>query len=918
VAPAPQRWKQIEEIFLQALEQPPEERARWVETACGGDAELRADVSSLLASDSAAGFVGAKVQQAVVEFGEETSAAMKGRQVGPYRLIRQIGRGGMGAVYLAVRADEQYESRVAIKLVQPGLDTDFILRRFRRERQILARLEHPNISRMFDGGATEEGIPYLVMEYIDGAWITAYALERNLSLADRIRLCLPVCDAVEYAHRNFIVHRDLKPGNILIDRSGTPKLLDFGISKLLHGGRELMHTEEGAGPMTPDYASPEQILGEAITVASDIYSLGAVLYELLTGVRPHRIERQTPLGYERAICIDPTLPPSQVAREAAVARRLKGDLDNIVMRAMQKEPARRYSSVEHLADDLRRFLEHRPVTARPDSFIYRTGKFVRRNLLAVTLCAVAAVAVIGGSAIAIEEARIAGERFQDVRTLATTFVFDVESAARDVPGTTRVRQLITRTGLDYLNRLARNSARDWGLKRELAAAYLRIGTVQGGSSSSNLGDSAAALASFESAGRLLDEVLAHSPSDRQAAIDRMAVYSELAQLHREASRLDAMGPASRAGLQIAQARMAADPKDLDAVQWAGTFYLFLARFDQLKGNYPAAESDLAAGGSLLERVAQARPDDRQAQLNLADLLGRRGSVGVFLHRTQDALANFRSQVSVLTALCERFPTDPAARHELMLAYSHVGDVLGNPEYDNLGDQAGAMEAYRKMVDTARILYDADQKDVRALMDYGIATFRLGLIAPAETGKLATLENAQKLLARTVERSPQNRLAVSYKSWVEGELAAARLAAGDRAAGIRYYRMAIATVEEAIQRSVDDNSIDKGLVVAARGLAEEQARAGARSEALAALDHALRLAKNVDAAAGPGAIPPRMNVARAWQAAGSVYAILGDREAARSWNQRSLEEWQKLANLKGFPPSVRKEMEAAAQALAGSR
>jgi serine/threonine protein kinase len=480
----------VEEIFHQALEQPPDQRDRWLESACADDPELRAEVSSLLESDNAArgGFVGARVRQSVRELGEAEASkfAMEGRQIGPYRLIREIGRGGMGSVYLAVRADEQYESEVAIKLVRLGLDTDFILRRFRRERQILARLEHPNISRMFDGGTTDDGIPYLVMEYIEGVWITRYAAERRLSLEDRIRLCMPVCAAVDYAHRNFIVHRDLKPGNILIDRNGTPKLLDFGISKLLHADQPGSANTEGVGMMTPDYASPEQILGEPITIASDVYSLGAVLYELLTGARPHQIEKCTPLALERAICLDPVAPPSSAARDGALARRLKGDLDNIILRAMQKEPERRYASVEHLAEDLRRYLEHRPVAARPDSLTYRAGKFIRRNLVAVTVSAVAAAAVLVGSAVAVREARLADERFQDARKLAATFVFDVDEAARGIPGSTRIRQLITRTGLQYLNSLARSSAHDWDLKRELAASYLRIGMVQGGTGSANL------------------------------------------------------------------------------------------------------------------------------------------------------------------------------------------------------------------------------------------------------------------------------------------------------------------------------------------------------------------------------------------------------------------------------------------------
>ena len=260
------RWRRVEEIFHQALERPDGERSSWLDSTCGDDAELRSEVASLLESDRAAagGFVGSKVKRAVMQLHEETQPEVEGRRVGPYRLIRELGRGGMGAVYLAERNDQQYESEVAIKVVRPGLDTDFILRRFRRERQILASLQHPNIARLLDGGTADDGTPYLVMEFIRGSWITKYAEQNSLTVEERLRLFLPVCAAVEYAHLHFIVHRDLKPGNILIDESGAPKLLDFGVSKLLHANQSDATEPHGMAMMTPDYASPEQIVGDPV------------------------------------------------------------------------------------------------------------------------------------------------------------------------------------------------------------------------------------------------------------------------------------------------------------------------------------------------------------------------------------------------------------------------------------------------------------------------------------------------------------------------------------------------------------------------------------------------------------------------------------------------------------------------------
>ena len=921
---SPQRWQKVEEIFHQALEQPAAERDAWLEQACAGDAELRTDVASLIESDNAAAgeFLGSKVERAVLELQEDefqpSPRKMEGRQIGPYRLIRELGRGGMGAVYLAARADQQYESEVAIKLVRPGLDTEFILRRFRRERQILARLQHPNIARLLDGGTTEDEIPYLVMEYIDGSWITQYAKQHHLNVEARLQLFLPVCAAVEYAHRNFIVHRDLKPGNILIDGRGAPKLLDFGVSKLLFAEQRDAAETQGVGMMTPEYASPEQILGEPVTIASDVYSLGAVLYELLTGARPHRIEHCTPLALERAICLDPTVAPSAVARaDRALARRLAGDLDNIILRAMQKEPERRYPSVQHLMDDLRRHLEHRPVAARPDSLAYRAGKFLRRNQLMMALAVPVALALIGSAAVAQYQAHIARERFQQVRKLATTFVFDVEEAARDLPGAMRVRQLIARTGLEYLDNLSRSSANAWDLKRELATAYLRIGEVQGGGAGSNLGDPAAALISFSHAGKLLDEVLAHAPSDRKALIDRMTVLLRAGEVQRETGDLRLAAVSCEEALRRAEALLAANPADVDAVQYAAVSHLDLGRIRQVTGDLDASAQEAAAGIRLLQQLAAAKPDDKETHANIAASDARLGAVQSELGRRAEALASYRNGVAEIEAMCRRAPNDTHSRRELMLAYSHVGDLLGNPAYDNAGDTAGAMEAYGKMVEQAKALSDADATDVRAISDYGIALLRLGIVTPEERGqdKLATLERAHQFLSDAARRNPKSVANGMHKTWAELELGNLFRNRSDRASAARYYQMAIASGESVLAINPKDSSTQRWLIAGARNLAEEQARSGHRAEALATLDKALQLAAKAEGAAPRSSVNLRSVGPRAWQAAGSVYALLGDREAARTWYQRALAEWRELEKQKGFLSPHRREMDSVSEALA---
>ncbi len=314
--------------------------------------------------------------------------------------------------------------------------------------------------------------------------ITQFGQEKQLSVVDSLRLFLPVCAAVTYAHSRFLVHRDLKPGNILVEENGTPKLLDFGICKLLMANpMEAADTmTQGMGMMTPDYASPEQVRGEPVTVASDTYSLGAVLYELLTGTRPHKIGKYTPLELERAICEKPTV-------RASVARpELRGDIDNILLRAMAKDPTRRYGTVEQFAEDIRRHLDNRPVVAAPDSVLYRSRKFVERHQRLVLATAVTVMVLAGGLLYAERQRRLAEQRLQEVRQLASRFVFDVHDAVRQLPGSTKARQLIVSTALEYLERLSADAKGDPSLARDLAAGWLRIGDVQGWVLGSNLGD----------------------------------------------------------------------------------------------------------------------------------------------------------------------------------------------------------------------------------------------------------------------------------------------------------------------------------------------------------------------------------------------------------------------------------------------
>lgn len=441
----PNDWERAKELFEAALELDPLQRASFLTANCH-EQGLQREVEKLLVDYQAAGsflddpalssktpnaiglckimeevFPPSEMHHATAE-SAEADDPMFGRRLGAYKLVRRVGKGGMAAVFLAVRADDEYQKEVAVKLVQPGLDSQDVLTRFRNERQTLAGLDHPNIVRLLDGGSTQEGLPFLVMEYVEGSPIDEYCDQHKLSVDERLRLFSDVCDAVQYAHEKLVIHRDLKPSNILVVADGTPKLLDFGIAKVLNpepSAQSSLATQTSLRCMTPAYASPEQMRGKSVTPETDVYSLGVVLYELLTGHRPYRLTQHSPAEIERAICEqEPETPSTAINRVETdtspdgktitktpemvsltregqpdkLRRRLRGDLDNIVLKALQKEPQQRYGSVAEFSQDVDRHLQRRPIKARPSTFAYRVSKFAQRHKTEVT--AIFAVLVV--------------------------------------------------------------------------------------------------------------------------------------------------------------------------------------------------------------------------------------------------------------------------------------------------------------------------------------------------------------------------------------------------------------------------------------------------------------------------------------------------------------------------------------------
>jgi eukaryotic-like serine/threonine-protein kinase len=646
-----ERWRKIEQIYQEAVACEPGRRSAVLDRSCGNDSALRSEVQSLLnyaqqtvpALDKPALEILAKELASDLSRQPTTAEKMIGARIGHYKIVAKLGAGGMGDVYRAVRADEAYEGHVALKLLRDLLrdqDASFFLAQFRNERQILANLQHPNIARLFDGGTTEDGIPYFVMELVEGQPITEYSNQHRLSVPERLKLFLQIAAAVQYAHQRLIVHRDIKPANILVKADGVPVLLDFGIAKIIDPA-----TQAAGGPatltvmrmMTPEYACPEQIRGEAVTTATDVYSLGVVLYELLSGQRPYRITTTNPLEIARVICEEEPKRPSTIAalpapglpsdrreetgglraiEQTRRARQLRGDLDAILLKALRKEPEQRYATAGELADDIRRYLEGRPVQARRGTGTYRARKFVMRHragVVATAFCCVLAVAGIVSILRAEHTARVeqmrAEQRFNDVRALAHSLLFEIHDSIRDLPGSTPARKLLVDRALKYLDSLARESSGDPGLQRELAAAYERVGAVQGNPMYANLGDTAGAIESYRKALKI-QKALAATSSNRDDQIAMTDISMALGNTLVSTGDLQGALSVLQQAAPIAQRLASEHAEDAELQEnYAGMCFSLGRAYAQL-GDWPRSAAYYRSSAGIREKITSGPPQFR--------------------------------------------------------------------------------------------------------------------------------------------------------------------------------------------------------------------------------------------------------------------------------------------------------------------
>jgi serine/threonine protein kinase len=729
-------WRRLDHLFGEASEVPAADREAWLNALPADDQPLAAELRSLLAAhDRGGNFLQAAVEQAERGLGGGPEPELLGRRIGAYRLVRLLGRGGMGAVYLAERADEAFRQRVAIKLLPWALATAEARHRFQLERQTLARLEHPHIARLLDGGETADGLPYLVMEYVDGEPIDQFCQRQDLDLVRRLQLFREVCGAVAHAHRNLVVHRDLKPGNILVTADGVVKLLDFGIAKLLPGAETdgtLPLTVAGRLLLTPLFASPEQVRGEPVTTATDVYALGLLLFRLLVGAHPYRFATESPVEVMRVVCDQPPPRPSVAATAGAAGlglpalrRRLRGDLDNIVLKALRKEPERRYASVEALAEDVRRHLEQLPVRARPDTPGYRAAKFARRHRLGLAAAALIAASLLGGLLATARQARIAERRFQDVRALADSLLFEVHDAIAPLPGSTPARQLLVRNGLAYLDRLAAETGGDPALELDLAAAYERVGDVQGNPNQPNLGDIAGALAAYQKARQILGRLLLRSPASPSVRAETARCERRIANVLDSSGTVGAALDHYRRAVALEAALAAEAPGDPGRA-------LELARSHVSLGDLEAWNSDLAGGlaefaaarrilaGLRLQEATGRSPAAVEVERELAMTETKTGDALCWLDRCREALAWHSRAIATLESQSSAHPNDADTLHALLTAYLKLGEAM-----EGLNDAGGRLAAGEKTLAVAERLVAADPRNVFARRSLSIAHNKLG-------------------------------------------------------------------------------------------------------------------------------------------------------------------------------------------------
>jgi non-specific serine/threonine protein kinase/serine/threonine-protein kinase len=756
----PERWRRITEVFSAALEHAAASRGEWLEKACAGDEGLRAEVMSLIAAhEGPPNFIDTPAMESVLAAASlPAPLSWLGRTVGCYRIVEEIGRGGMSAVYKAVRVEEQFEHEVAIKLLRQSDDARLMLRRFQAERQILARLSHPNIAHLLDGGRSDDGYPYLVMEYVRGVPIDVHCERQQLDVTARLRLFRTLCDAVHYVHRHLMVHGDLKCNNVLVSEDGLVKLLDFGIARLLDSPLTPGNVDPKLSifvALTPEYASPEQIRGQPITTASDVYSLGVLLYNLLTLQLPYQRPSDAYYDLAKHICEEPPRRASLAvdARPNAPCTReqLRGDLDNILLKALQKDPDQRYNSAEQLSEDVGRYLAGFPVLAAPASTGYRVRKFVSRNRALVAAVSLVVVSLLAGilatswqAHLANQERQRAERHFDNGRKLAQTFMLDVHDSIKSLPGTAQARERIIANSLQYLDELLREKADDPDVRRDLALAYERVADLQGGFLAANLQDTESAIASLRKARKLREGLWADGVRDDALLRERFANDAKLAQLSQSNRSMEEAQRYATNAVNIAASLVRRPAATADDHRRHATAMVVQGTLQAMTGSLEAGLAQIREGTVIYEKLIGAGNTSVETRRSLAIAYDRAGgllaSVG---HRFAEAYPMHLRALSIVDALLLENPLSTDLRKISAYELMGAGEAAAG-----MGDTAEALQRRAQAVERLRALSAAEPESEEFRFDLGWALGDLA-VSLHERGDLTVavqrLEEAQSLL-----------------------------------------------------------------------------------------------------------------------------------------------------------------------------
>ncbi len=761
-----------------------------------------------------------------------------GKVIDDYLVLEKLGFGGMGAVYLAERRHSDFKQKVALKLIKRGMDSEAILGRFAVERRILSSLDHPNIARLLDGGISSEGLPYFVMEFVEGLPLNEYFRENQLTLEERLAVFRQVCSAVEHAHKNLVVHRDLKPSNILVTRDGTPKLLDFGIAKLLADDDDAAtNTATQSRVFTPEYASPEQILGKTVTTASDVYSLGIILYELLTQQRPYYVKGRSYDEIVKSICETEPPKPSDTSENQHVTEgykpetpqiqksRLRGDLDNIVLKALRKDPADRYGSVQQFDEDISRYLHGLPVLAQPQTLGYRFGKYVRRHTAGVLAAALVVISLVSGTSVATWQAIVARNertraesRFDDVRKLSNSFLFEFHDAIKDLPGATPARKLVIERALPFLDRLAAESGEDDSLQDELAQSYRKLGEIQGHPDFPNVGDVAGAIKSFRKSIEMGEKLVLRDPVNQNYKLNLSIYYDMLGDMDSLAIYDTPNARANyEAALKLRQQLRIQNADDLIILQSLSVSYERTGSIKAKTGEINAAIEDFRSALEIDLRLQSLRPESRNFQRAVYINYGEIGRALQADGKHREALEQYEKGRTIINNLMAVDPNN--ADLPRMIG---IFDDYSASAHIELGEIDVATELSNNALAVREKLFAADPTNIQVFGDLTVSLDTAGDLlvrAGDASGALKPLRRSLAMREAALKQDPTMMLAKRYIAISHNKIASAFRSQNDLNAALADQRTALNMNRELCASDSTNLELRRELAVSLQGTGE---------------------------------------------------------------------------------------------------